>query len=855
MRVSCCGSCDVRNALLCYVLAKDGMMPDSVSEISAEEMKKYAAEFAEYAQKWAFCFFTKDDPSYKVGRSCSITQQRIFLARCGPRYLKYRARYGIIDLSFHVTRITNKNGRNMYMDKKKGFFAALLEKLKKPADAVRTKLRPYAAFLSAGRGGGIILMLLLSAQFDIVASMFDLAFPKPVTMLVSTVIVVLVAEILRLLVLLLFGGGKRPRAYFTTVWLLMCTCNFIGTGFTHLLSSMLMSLVLVLAVDILGRCIVGFLRQRKFRQIFGYAAGGISLVLVILYGLYFRTDNFGESRIDYYRSIAPETSDAGVPGFDSYLEDGPSEVVELSYGDADDADIRTETIDISELATNEDRGFFDKITEIGSDMDLEHAPIKGEIYLPKDKTNCPTLVIVHGAHEADVPSYLGYAYLGTYLASNGYVVVSVDENICNDLGVQNDSRAIILLENIKALLAENSDASSPLYGMIDPHRLAIAGHSRGGEAVATAYLFNDLDAYPEDGDVRFDYHFDISAVIAIAPTVDQYMPASHAVKISDVNYLLLHGANDQDVSEVMGEKQYHNVTFTGDGDRMLRKASVYILGANHGQFNTEWGRYDGIPAINGYLNTANFLTAEEQQRIAKAYFRTFLDASLGIDDTYSELLSDNTAYLHDLPQTVYLTNYRDPDHETICAFEDSVDLVSGDKAETGIDCEGMDRWTITPDIYGFGGEGENYVLDLKWEKESAPAAIFTFDADMTSGGLSFRIADRREDAAEDLTALSYTVELTDANGMTVSAESPVYLYPTLAVQLYKQDVLFGSFEYKHQMQSVRLTREMFGSDTGFDFGQIRRMKILFDGASAGEVIIDDIDICHSGSGPRSDGDR
>ena len=33
MRVSCCGSCDVRNALLCYVLAKDGM---NVADVLAE---------------------------------------------------------------------------------------------------------------------------------------------------------------------------------------------------------------------------------------------------------------------------------------------------------------------------------------------------------------------------------------------------------------------------------------------------------------------------------------------------------------------------------------------------------------------------------------------------------------------------------------------------------------------------------------------------------------------------------------------------------------------------------------------------------------------------------------------------
>lgn len=363
-----------------------------------------------------------------------------------------------------------------------------------------------------------------------------------------------------------------------------------------------------------------------------------------------------------------------------------------------------------------------------------------------------------------------------------------------------------------------------------------------GEAVATAYLFNGLDAYPEDGNVKFDYHFDISTVIAIAPTVDQYMPISHAVNISDVNYLLIHGANDQDVSRVMGEKQYNNVSFTGTGDKLFRKASVYILGANHGQFNTEWGRYDGIPTTNGYLNTANFISEEDQQKIAKAYFRTFLDTSFGIDATYSGLLADTSAYLNDLPETVYVTDYMDSDFENLYSFNDSVNCHSGDNTETTLDCEGMKHWTFTPDVYGGGGEGENYVLDCTWEMGSSPAAVFDFDADLTSGGISFRIADMREDNADSTAGLPYTVELTDASGKTVSAETPVFVYPSLAVQLYKQDVLFGGYEYKHQMQLVRLTQEMFDSNAGFDFGRIKTMKISFDGAAEGEVILDNVGI-------------
>ena len=65
------------------------------------------------------------------------------------------------------------------------------------------------------------------------------------------------------------------------------------------------------------------------------------------------------------------------------------------------------------------------------------------------------LFIIHGNHEYPVKSYLGYEYLGEFLASWGYAMVSVDEQCCNDLWGENDGRAILLLENIKKIREQN----------------------------------------------------------------------------------------------------------------------------------------------------------------------------------------------------------------------------------------------------------------------------------------------------------------------------------------------------------------------------------------------------------------
>ncbi|MDO7282656.1 MULTISPECIES: hypothetical protein [Shouchella] len=39
-------------------------------------------------------------------------------------------------------------------------------------------------------------------------------------------------------------------------------------------------------------------------------------------------------------------------------------------------------------------------------------------------------------------------------------------------------------------------------------RIALIGHSRGAEGIATAAAFNKMSAYPEDATQKFDYSYD-----------------------------------------------------------------------------------------------------------------------------------------------------------------------------------------------------------------------------------------------------------------------------------------------------------------------------------------------------------
>ena len=318
------------------------------------------------------------------------------------------------------------------------------------------------------------------------------------------------------------------------------------------------------------------------------------------------------------------------------------------------------------------------------------------------------------------------------------------------------------------------------------------------------------------------------------------MPVGHPVEISDVNYLLIHGSNDQDVSSMCGEKQYNNVTFTEDSEEFNIKTSVYILGANHGQFNSRWGRYDMEAVTNCYLNTYNFLDEADQKLIAKAYIRTFLDTTLDIDDTYASLLADYSAYTSYLPDTVYITNYCDSDYVSICDFQDSTNISKYDGG-VNVSCYGIGTWTLEEYDRGRGVEGEDYTLFCRWKEENEPVVRVDFPrVNILNGCLSFGIADMKEDTEETAEGLDYTIELRDMMGNVVKTDDTEFVYHTLAVQLYRQDVIFGSYEYKHQLQTVTVTPEMFEDSENFDFTKVTSIRIYFDGSEDGSVIINDL---------------
>ncbi len=293
-------------------------------------------------------------------------------------------------------------------------------------------------------------------------------------------------------------------------------------------------------------------------------------------------------------------------------EPGPFRVVRMYYGSGNDKQrtvyrdsvtIKTRSVDVSPFATVPGPQAAERKKYWGFDM--KKVPLNGRVWYPEGAGPFPLVLIVHGNHDAQDYSDPGYGYLGDLLASRGFILVSVEENFINGLSGENDGRAWLLLKHLQEWNRFNDSVGSPLYHRVDMNNIALMGHSRGGEAAPLAATFNKLSFYPDDGKQRFNFHFNIKSVVSIAPVDGQYKPAGQYTPLENVNYLVIQGSHDGDVSTFGGLRQFERLRFT-DGKPWF-KAAFYMYRANHGQWNTVWNNKDNGPRSDRTLDLRGLL--------------------------------------------------------------------------------------------------------------------------------------------------------------------------------------------------------------------------------------------------------
>lgn len=490
-------------------------------------------------------------------------------------------------------------------------------------------------------------------------------------------------------------------------------------------------------------------------------------------------------------------------------------------------------------------------------FDIENWPLNAITYMPIGEGPFPVVVIAHGNHNMEEYSDPGYAYLGGLLASRGYITISIDENYINGSwigdfkGKELPARAWLILKHLEQWRAWNTDSSHEFYRKVDLENVALIGHSRGGEAVSIAAAFNSLSHFPDNANERFDFNFGIKSVVAIAPTDYRY---DRRVRLKNVDFLGLQGSYDSDEDSFYGLRQLQRTDFSGADFHF--KSGIYIHGANHGQFNSIWGRHDsGFPS-NLFLNTKPMISGEDQRKFTQVLISAFLEVSIHDNKEYSNVFKDLRKAEHWFPKnTLAFSLYEDVNTNYLADFQEDIELlttVNGTVTSTGFDV-----WAEDYLQFRAGLHQENNALVLGWHKDSIPKkANYTIRFDslisfskkdlltisVGSGNTSLLGSEIKEDSLRN----DFNVILGDSLNNTASVQLSDFkkIAPRLNVRFLKTKRLTKE-RYKNEwepaLESIFIPLHLFRSEK-INLSKISTLTIQADTKQAGVVILDRIGV-------------
>ncbi|MDQ0173591.1 alpha/beta hydrolase family protein [Paenibacillus tundrae] len=634
--------------------------------------------------------------------------------------------------------------------------------------------------------------------------------------------------------------------------------------------TLLVTVCILIACSVLGallyRFISGVYREaRTWKKVRAAASAAITLIFVCMLGYWIFSEGQKEFAAPYpLQTVKP--AEAYTTLLTNPAEPGTFSVKSLTYGShstyRDDLStemmLTTKSVDGSAFV-----GDWTKRRTSTFGFGAGAMPLNGTVWYPEGDGPFPLVLIVHGNHLATKYSDPGYAYLGELLASRGHIVVSIDENFLNSspfnelfvfkpLQGENRARGWLLLEHLMVWEGWNNARDNPFYNKVDMEKIALIGHSRGAEAVTTAAAYNKMTSYPENANIKFDYNFNIRSIVSIAGTDGQYKPAGQPMSLKDVNYLALHGTHDMDVTSFVGTSQYHRTEFT-DRSSEFFKSYVYIYGANHGQFNTEWGKHDGVGLGNKLFNTAGLLPQDQQLQAAKVLISSFLEATLQENTSYQMVFQD-LGYARDwLPETMYISNYWDANTLTISSYDEDSDPGTTTLPGGSLEGEGLKTWKEQNVEMGHTTDPYNAVA-LEWD-QTATSSTPVYRVILPDQGIGitdqssivFSIANTETD--QDVDGADLPVDLTVAveddlgntSRLPLSSVSP--LLPMFEGALAKSPfALFQTTKEPVFQNYAFQLADFVAMNRDLNPEQIRNISFVFDQSEKGSIMIRDIGI-------------
>lgn len=523
------------------------------------------------------------------------------------------------------------------------------------------------------------------------------------------------------------------------------------------------------------------------------------------------------------------------------------------------------------------------------------ARILARIKYPKDSLSTqvasggpfPLVLFIHGQQGFGVEGWKGYDYLLDLLASHGFIAMSIDSNDFLDASMA--SRGELVREYLRRMRDHNAPGGSSINGVsfigkIDLSKSVIAGHSRGGEAVAAAYELQRVS--PDTG-------YGIGGVIAIAPmqAIGRWTSEPEIIlRLRDVPYLIIHGARDGDVHDFQGLRTYDRAD-PFEAPSNSSRQMVYIKDANHDFFNEKWITSTGESAYSGDRDPST-LAPQQQQAAAKIYIRAFVEAYIHgkkeylnyftgvIPPSVSPPISVVTSYHPAAPDRLVIDHHEESDQSLRSAAQNtmgglvtptSLDLpqtttfpglnfdeyqlrafvpleklrISSDPAYVDPDSTPPDKSDTTVTInntfphsthgavLGWNAGSDSYSTEI-------PANQRTLVPNYTH--LSFRVGqvyratDNQNPAGLDQ---DFALQVTDSDNDS-SAQIWISSYTSLPYPY--QSNYHGWSDPKSVMRTVRIPLAAFTVNSSqVDLNKLQKITFFFNRTAKGEICLDDIE--------------
>ncbi len=510
------------------------------------------------------------------------------------------------------------------------------------------------------------------------------------------------------------------------------------------------------------------------------------------------------------------------------------------------------------------------------------APDGGPARLPEYGNGpYPVVLILHGNHpgcpipqgdmvdrwpcSADVerPNYRGFEYLARELAGRGYVALSININAENTWGFgetyPGERLQQIVDDHLKALARANAGGENlfgvDLNGRVDLRRLAIFGHSRGGEGaywLAQDSLMGTPESYEKLG------YGPIAGMLLIASPVIQ-----GGAEGARVPFATILPACDSDVTHQEGQIFYEITRL--DPAQEQWASSVWLENANHNYFNETLN--DEALARTGRPDCQTILAPEKQREFLVRYAADFLtrifsqdakalQAATGQMGLNAKSLAPAELYgLSARVSSLATRADRLPLFMPAAESELHTNLAGGEVVAEGVAAHFCEEGYYSPAMLP-GSEpckrvnivipGNPALAVVSWT-ESGQALRFKLP--QGSGDLSGYAAVSLRAALDPLSKLnkagdyqSFSIQLTDGAGKTATLrtrpDEPALVFPAGYTE---EDSFFegGLFSGRVPMTTIRAP---LGDFSGVDLQDIRELALVFDQTPSGSLFISDVEL-------------